>query len=141
MKKQKNLALGTVVGAAVGATVTLLVSPKSGNRVRKDIGNQLAKGKNITAEIKNELTRKLGELSETVNESTSTISQSVKEKSENVSNEATQAINKMDHKDSMRIDELKKVIRSLTNEGRHAKEEILEIVENELKEIAKSVKE
>jgi gas vesicle protein len=141
MKKQTNLALGTVVGAAVGATATLLVTPKSGNQVRKDIGNQLTKGKQKTAEIKNELTSKLEELSEIVNESTSTTSQSVKEKSENLGNEATQTINKMDHKASMNIDELKKIVRDLTNEGKHAREEILEIVEHELNEMAESVKE
>ncbi|MBY0098082.1 YtxH domain-containing protein [Mesobacillus maritimus] len=137
MKKQTNLAWGTVVGAAVGATATLLVTPKSGNQIRKDIGNQLNKGKQKTAEIKNELTSKLEELSENVNDSTSTISQSVKEKSENVSNEATKAINKA----SVSVDELKKIVRDLTNEGKHAREEILEIVEHELNEMAESVKE
>jgi len=137
MKKQTNLAWGTVVGAAVGATATLLVTPKSGNQIRKDIGNQLNKGKQKTAEIKNELTSKLEELSENVNESTSTISQSVKEKSENVSNEATKAINKA----SVSVDELKKIVRDLTNEGKHAREEILEIVEHELNEMAERVKE
>jgi len=137
MKKQTNLAWGTVVGAAVGATATLLVTPKSGNQIRKDIGNQLTKGKQKTAEMKNELTSKLEELSANVNESTSTISQSVKEKSENVSNEATEAINKA----SVSVDELKKIVRDLTNEGKHAREEILEIVEHELNEMAESVKE
>ncbi|MGM0903909.1 MAG: YtxH domain-containing protein [Bacillota bacterium] len=135
MNKQKGLALGTVVGAAVGATATLLVSPKSGDEVREDIGNQLTKGKNKTAEMKNELTNKLGELSEIMNESTSTVSQSVKEKSEKVMNEAAQVINKIDEKDNLGIAELKKLVRELMVEGKHASEEIKEIVENELKEM------
>ncbi|WP_404332420.1 YtxH domain-containing protein [Mesobacillus maritimus] len=141
MNKQKGLALGTVVGAAVGATATLLVSPKSGDEVREDIGNQLTKGKNKTAEMKNELTNKLGELSEIVNESTSTVSQSVKEKCEKVMNEAAQALNKIDEKDNFGAAELKKLVRELMNEGKHASEEIREIVENELKEIEVGISE
>jgi gas vesicle protein len=141
MNKQKGLALGTVVGAAVGATATLLVSPKSGDEVREDIGNQLTKGKNKTAEMKNELTNKLGELSEIVNESTSTVSQSVKEQSEKVMNEAVQVLNKINQKDDSGIVELKKLVRELMVEGNHASEEIREIVENELKEMEESISE
>jgi gas vesicle protein len=136
LKKQKGLALGTVVGAAVGATATLLVSPKSGDEVREDIRQQLTKGKSKTAEMKNELTNKLGELSGILNESTSAVSQTVKEKSENVINEATQLLSKMDSQENMvSTDELKSIVRELMHEGRHTSEEIKVIVEIELREI------
>lgn len=37
----RGLAIGLIVGAAAGATVALLYAPKSGARLRRDIGEQV----------------------------------------------------------------------------------------------------
>ncbi|WP_227935927.1 YtxH domain-containing protein [Alkalihalobacillus deserti] len=132
MKNQKSVAIGTVVGGVVGATATLLTAPKSGEKLREDISNQLTEGTIKTEKLANELKDKMSELSDMLNESSSNVSQTFKQKSEAIINEAKQIINNNEPRGKENV---KIIVRDILKEEMNASTEFKQIVEQEIKEI------
>lgn len=54
--------VGLLVGATVGATVALLYAPKSGERLRRDIGGQIDRAKRKAADLYDDAKEKAGDL-------------------------------------------------------------------------------
>ncbi|WP_062199244.1 YtxH domain-containing protein [Massilibacterium senegalense] len=71
----RNFILGTVIGSVVGATVALLLAPKSGKDLRDDVGSQVENLKD-----------KSMELASTAKEKSTNLKQYVSEQSEEIAN-------------------------------------------------------
>ncbi|MGP4106125.1 YtxH domain-containing protein [Virgibacillus sp. L01] len=59
MVKQKKVVTGTVAGAIVGATASLLLAPKPGKEIRTDITNKVETGKEKTRQFNDKTKAKL----------------------------------------------------------------------------------
>jgi gas vesicle protein len=58
----RGFAIGLVLGAAAGATVALLYAPKSGARLRRDIGAQVDRAKRKAADLYDDARETMGDL-------------------------------------------------------------------------------
>jgi gas vesicle protein len=58
----RGFAIGLMVGAAAGATVALLYAPKSGARLRRDIGAQVDHAKRRAADLYDDAKETVGDL-------------------------------------------------------------------------------
>lgn len=75
----KGFLVGALVGATVGAVTALLVAPKSGKEMRKDIADQARNVSDKTQEIAGNIGQKTQQIAGTVKEKTQKIAKNVGE--------------------------------------------------------------
>jgi len=79
-----GLFLGLVIGGAVGAITSLLIAPKAGSKLRKDLWSTYRAWQDKTKEIASTVCESSKSLAETVNQKTEDLVHTAKEKTENL---------------------------------------------------------
>ncbi|WP_096199140.1 YtxH domain-containing protein [Bacillus sp. FJAT-45350] len=133
MDNQKELMVGAVVGGVVGAATALLTTPKSGQELRADISNRVEEGMNKTEELTVFLKEKITELSALVSKSSGEISETALEQIENVLAEAKEALEVIQNREDVKVEDFRDVIKEIMEEEMKAGKEINNIVREEMK--------
>jgi gas vesicle protein len=79
-----GLLLGLVIGGAVGAITSLLIAPKAGAKLRKDLWSTYRTWQDKTKEIASTVCENSKNLADTVSQKTEDIVDTAKEKTENL---------------------------------------------------------
>jgi gas vesicle protein len=132
---KKGMIVGSVLGGVLGAVTALLVTPKSGKELRKDINHQLVAAKDKTIDAKDTAKGKANEVATLVKDKSSTISQSILKQGEKLSSKAQGLIRKARKKDHVTFDDLKDVTKDIMKEEIESGKEIRELVKEEMKDV------
>ncbi|MBA4537702.1 YtxH domain-containing protein [Bacillus aquiflavi] len=82
----KDFLVGSIVGAVVGAATALLLAPKSGKELRKDLNEQASLLKEKTETLKDTAITKGSDLAAAAKEKTNTLTKAVSEQSSQLLN-------------------------------------------------------
>ena len=134
-KQQKGILIGTVIGAVAGAGVALLTAPKSGKELRSDISSRFEESLDKTSELRIVLKEKIRELTNLVNKSSGEISNAALEQIQTIVDETKQILEKVQEKDSVKVEDFKDVIREIMEEELKAGKQMNQVVKNELKNV------
>jgi gas vesicle protein len=91
--KKSKFILGTVIGAAVGAVSTLLLTPKSGAKMREDISDKYNSINKKTQQYASDAGRKTQEMAKNVKDQTSELVGKAKNAKDKVMNAGNSAVN------------------------------------------------
>jgi len=83
MKKGTGLALGAIIGAAIGGVAGILTAPKSGKETRQDIKDKVGDAKAKATKGRDELLFKAEEIGDDVRNKVVEVVESVKKPKEN----------------------------------------------------------
>lgn len=88
----KDFALGTIVGAVIGASLALLFAPKRGEELRQDVATQATTLKSKGVELSSVAKDKTSQLSQDLKEQSSQLVEKVKTTITSISEEKDEAV-------------------------------------------------
>lgn len=112
----RNFVTGVVIGSVVGSLTALLLAPKSGRELRKDIESQANIVLDKTGEVKDTLVEKSGQWKEQANDAAIKLTEAVKTQTKEIVDKVQQV--KREHIDSPEkvLEDAKEKIAKLSKE-------------------------